>query len=65
MRIDINFQSLAKKLKYKVISNSLRKRKKRIPPAAHHCVARADTTQHEAAHNGEALARVTLMQKCP
>ena len=49
MRIDISFQSLAQKLKYKAISNSLRKRKKWVPPAAHHHAAHMDVAQRETA----------------
>ena len=38
MQIDINFQNSAQKLKYKAISNSLRKGKTNSTRAAHHHV---------------------------
>ena len=65
MRIDINFQTSAQKLKYKAISNSLRKRKNEFHPWPTTARPRADAAQHEAAHNGEARARATHMQKRP
>ena len=43
MQIDINFQNLAQKLKYKVISNSLRKRKMNSTRTAHHHADTAHT----------------------
>ena len=68
MRIDINFQSLAQKLKHKAISNSLRKRKNEFTNAAHNhadlaslrtaraCVARRHGPRTKAARGEEACA---------
>ena len=65
MRIDINFQSLAHKLKYKAISNSLRKIKMNSHSVAHHRVARVDAAHHEAAHNQATPTRAANFAKMP
>ena len=65
MLIDINFQSLAQNVKYKTISNSLRKRKTNSHSTSHHRVARADVGHHETAHNGATHARAANFAKTP
>jgi hypothetical protein len=64
MWIDINYQSLAQKIKYKAISNSLRK-EKRISLRSHHCAACVGVAHSEVAHDGEARACWRVLQKIP
>ena len=65
MQIDINFQSLAQNVKYKTISNFLRKKKRQFSLLAQRGTAHDGATRVDAAHAWGSPRALTHLHKSP